>query len=412
MESGLRSDDGAEAGMLQVRCPNCHGTRAEQTLTLPASPVMVCSAFPSQADARAVPTGDIELGTCTSCGFLFNARFDQALALAGAQYESSQSASAHFTAFARGLATDWVERYGLRGKPVIEVGCGQGEFLVEMIKAGAASGIGIDPLFDDAFIPEDMRTIIKADRREFLPEHVATEGAALICRHALEHIGDVAGFLTLVAEWAAAHPGAPILLEVPGTERILAEGAFWDVFYEHCNYFTAATGEDAFRRVGLTVRRCELVYDGQYLIVEALGFEPKRTETPSAQVADALAKSRAFGNKVRAAASACRAAMRDLAETGRQPIVLWQGASKTVSLSSLLGEDTPIGFAVDLNQRRHGQFLPPFGLEVRAPAALVADRPKHVVLMNAVYMKEVRSELDKLGLAETTLHSINSLLGT
>ena len=29
-----------------------------------------------------------------------------------------------------------------------------------------------------------------------------------------------------------------LFVEVPDTMRILVEGAFWDVYYEHCSYFT------------------------------------------------------------------------------------------------------------------------------------------------------------------------------
>lgn len=410
MNSAKKEPSVDAARIQQARCPSCLGNEAESTLLLAASPIMVCSAFPSASEARAIPTGDIDLGTCTTCGFLYNMKFEQALALSGAQYESSQAASPHFTAFARALASEWVERYGLRGKHVIEVGCGQGEFLVELVKAGAASGTGIDPLFDDSFIPADLKGVITAVKQEFGEVHLGMPGAALVCRHALEHIGDVSGFLRLVESWAEIHPGAPLLFEVPGTERILAEAAFWDVFYEHCNYFTALTLEDAFLRVGLDVKRCELVYDGQYLLLEAVGSVTPRAQTPTADVNDALIRSRNFGDHVNRAVAACGEAMRALAEASRMPIVIWQGASKTVSLTSLLGADAPISFAVDLNARRHGQYLPPFGLEVKPPDALVHSKPKHVVLMNAVYMKEVRAELDRMGLMETELHSINSLL--
>jgi hypothetical protein len=389
-------------------CPNCRHIGALPVLSLPAAPVMVCSAFPDPKDALDVPSGDIDLAACTSCGFLFSTSFDQALAMAGAKYESSQAASPHFGAFARALATDWVQRYGLEGKPIAEIGCGQGEFLIEMIRAGAGSAVGIDPLFGPEFIPAEFQDRITADPRDFGGDHIHGDAQALVCRHAIEHIGDVAGFLALVADWAAAHPGAPILFEAPGTERILAEGAFWDVFYEHCNYFTADTLADSFARAGLNTTRCELVYDGQYLIIEAVGTAPAILDSDPNKVAAAVREASAFSAKVSRAVLLCRSRLAEMAVDGA-PVVLWQGASKTVALMTLLGPDTPIAFAVDLNTRRHGNFLPPFALEVRAPEALVAAQPGHVVLMNEVYMKEVRQHLDRLGLLDTQLHSINSL---
>jgi hypothetical protein len=389
-------------------CPNCRHIGALPILSLKDAPVMVCSAFPDPKDALDVVAGDIDLATCTTCGFLFSTSFDQALAMAGAKYESSQAASPHFGAFARGLATDWVQRYGLEGKHIAEIGCGQGEFLIEMLRAGAGSAVGIDPLFGPEFIPAEFQDRLSADAREFGGDHIHNDAAALVCRHAIEHIGDVAGFLALVADWAAAHPDAPILFEAPGTERILAEGAFWDIFYEHCNYFTADTLSDSFARAGLNVTRCELVYDGQYLIIEATGTAPAVLDSDPRKVEAAIRDSSAFSAKVSRAVDLCRERLAKMAADGA-PVVLWQGASKAVALMTLLGRDTPIDFAVDLNTRRHGNYLPPFALEVRAPESLVETKPKHVVLMNEVYMVEVRKHLDKLGLTETTLHSINSL---
>lgn len=401
-------DPRAEAVAKEACCPNCRQIGAIPVLSLPDAPVMVCSAFPDPADALDVLAGDIELATCTHCGFLFSTSFDQALAMAGAKYESSQAASPHFGAFARGLATDWVQRYGLEGKHIAEIGCGQGEFLIEMLRAGAGTAVGIDPLFSPEFIPDEFKDRMTADSREFGADHIHNDAAALVCRHAIEHIGDVAGFLAMVADWAAAHPDAPILFEAPGTERILAEGAFWDVFYEHCNYFTADTLADSFARAGLATTRCELVYDGQYLIIEAVGLAPAVLDSDPHKVKAAIDASSAFSAKVSRAVTLCRARLAEMAAEGA-PVVLWQGASKTVALMTLLGRDTPVDFAVDLNARRHGNYLPPFALEVRAPESLVEAKPGHVVLMNEVYMNEVRKHLDAMGLTGTTLHSINSL---
>jgi len=184
-----------------AHCPNCGDDGAIDTLSLGASPVMVCSAFVDPKEARTVPVGDIDLVTCTGCGFLYSRTFDQALAMAGAQYESSQAASPHFSAFAKALAKDWVDRYGLAGKKVVEIGCGQGEFLVELIRAGAGTGVGVDPLFLDEFIPEDLRSVITAEAHNFGDADIAASGDALVCRHAIEHIGDVAG------SWRSARSG-------------------------------------------------------------------------------------------------------------------------------------------------------------------------------------------------------------
>jgi len=402
----------AAAQVESTVCPSCRGLGAEAICSIDATPVMVTTAFETAAEARATARGDIDLAACKGCGFVFNRVFDQKLATTGAYYESTQSASPHFSAFARDLATTWVERYGLKGSRVIEVGCGQGHFMTELVNAGAGSVLGIDPLADEKHIPEAYRSKIDLDATELASSHIAAEADALFCRHSIEHVGRVADFLELVAAWAAAHPGAPVLFEAPASERIFKEGAFWDVFYEHCCYFTEATLATAFRTADMDVLRTDLVYGGQYLLLDAkAGSDQNATAAVEADnVRSELETVADFGAKMRKSIAHTRERLNAFAAAG-DPAVIWQGAAKTVSLLAAIGDDIEIDCAVDLNTSRHNLFLPPRGLEIVSPESLRDRKPAHVVLMNEVYLKEVRKILDDLGLASTKLYGINHICG-
>ena len=41
-----------------------------------------------------------------------------------------------------------------------------------------------------------------------------------------------------------------VFFELPDTERVLTEAAFWDIYYEHCSYFTPGSLARLFRRTG------------------------------------------------------------------------------------------------------------------------------------------------------------------
>ncbi len=60
-----------------------------------------------------------------------------------------------------------------------------------------------------------------------------------------------------------------LLFELPDTTRILDECAFWDIYYEHCSYFTAGSLARLFRQAGFAVDDLYRVYDDQYLVIEA-----------------------------------------------------------------------------------------------------------------------------------------------
>jgi SAM-dependent methyltransferase len=384
-------------------CPGCNAAVARPVYTVPATPVTVATVFGTDAQACAVPMARVELVLCEQCGLLFNPCFQSALAEVGARYESSQASSAHFSSFARSLARAWVERHALRAKSVLEIGCGRGEFLRLMLSEGAGSAQGLDPVAPAEGIDEPGLTI---EPRPFEAATVGCDADAVVCRHTLEHIPDVRAFLGLLAQWARKADGRVVLFEVPATERILAEAAFWDIYYEHCNYFTAASLQWAFESAGFEILRIEKVYGEQYLILEARAAHG----TVPAVRPDFSSLSRdchTFGNVARQAIGHCNRHLRTLAASGR-PTVLWQGAAKTVGFLSALDDSGLIHSAVDLSPQRHGQYLPGSGLRVHAPEALPAIDPGHVVLMNPVYRNEVRAQLSDLGVRATLL-TVNDL---
>jgi hypothetical protein len=229
----------------------------------------------------------------------------------------------------------------------------------------------------------------------------------MVCRHTLEHVRDIPQFLELLHAWASRDAERVVLFEVPASERILDEGAFWDVFYEHCSYFVKSSLEYAFQRAGFHLDRTAMVYHDNYLILEAHAAKVREPPAIHPTAAEIVARALEFGVRSQTAIERSRAALRKLGAQGR-PLILWQGAAKTVGLMSALGEEWLVDFAVDVNPRRHGQFIPPYGLQVLPPEELKRRRPKNVVLMNPVYLGEVAAMLGSLGL-DTRLLTIDML---
>jgi hypothetical protein len=383
------------------RCPVCAATGVRAFHSISAAPVTCASIFDTPQAALAVPNGAVRLVVCQTCTFIYNELFDPALGAMSARYESSQAASAHFSSFAKTLAKSWIDRYALRGRAVLEVGCGGGDFLKVMLQQGIGRAIGIDPCAASA--NDDPARQFIADT--FDERYLDLEADALVCRHTLEHIQDVGGFLGHVRDWAQRAPERVVLFELPGSERIFDERAFWDVYYEHCSYFTADTLRFAFERHGFELLRIEHAYDGQYLLVEA----KVGGRTPSQpQVAQVTHRCVEFATDVAGSIDRFRERAEALA-TQQPPLVLWQGASKTVGLLTALDNPPWIECAVDLSPQRHGKYLPGSGLPVVAPAKLMELRPEHIVLMNPVYLTEVAKQVRDMGL-NSQVRSVNDLL--
>jgi hypothetical protein len=118
----------------------------------------------------------------------------------------TQEFSPRFMGFARELAERWVRDYDLADRTVLEFGCGKGEFLIEMAKAGAGHCIGIDPGVHPERIDDPAADGIEWIADFYDERYTHLDADVVICRHTLEHIPNVAEFMTTIRESIGDRP--------------------------------------------------------------------------------------------------------------------------------------------------------------------------------------------------------------
>jgi hypothetical protein len=209
----------------------------------------------------------------------------------------------------------------------------------------------------------------------------------------LEHIAQPQHFLSSVRR-VADRQDSVIFFQIPDVRRILKEGAFWDIYYEHCSYFSSISLNRLFTEAGFAVRRIWSGYDDQYLMIVAspakCGAEiPARDEDSVAAVIRSCGGFAAAGVRSRAA---WLSRLRKWAAAG-QRTVLWGSGSKAVAFLTTLDVHDEIEHVVDINPYRVGKFLPGSGQKIVEPAFLRDYRPDNVVIMNPIYRQEIGREL-------------------
>jgi hypothetical protein len=381
-------------------CPACGSSALELVATEDQIPTNSCLLLESRDEAEGYPRGDMALTYCQECGFLFNADFNQSLSEYSARYEETQGYSAKFVEFARNLAQTWVDKYDLAGKSVLEIGCGSmGEFLQFMVDAGAGKGIGIDPALNVERIVHPT-----PDKFEWIPDfyseaYTHIQADAVVCRHTLEHISSVKDFMDMVRRSIGDRTDTIVLFELPDVLRVLEEVAFWDVYYEHCSYFSLGSLARLFRATGFEVLHLELDYDDQYLLIEARpSTVPAVGEPlPLEDDMDALRSGVVtYRDGYRRTLEEWGSTFASLAADGGKSVI-WGAGSKGVSFLTNLGSED-IHYAVDINPTKHGFFMAGTGHEIIGPDALVAYKPDLVVVMNPIYVDEIGRQLAELGL--------------
>lgn len=362
--------------------------------TLSRVPVQSNILVASRAAALAHPTGTLELSLCAACGFIANTAFDPTLVEYSDLYEETQGFSPRFSAFLDDLVRTLADRHTLAGKRVLEVGSGGGDFLRALCAAGRCSGVGYDP----AHTPraDDEGGPATFVREFFGPEHADSPFDLVCCRHTLEHIADVRGLLALLQRPMRARD-ASLFIEVPDTGRILRERAFWDVYYEHCSYFTLGSLGRLLRATGFAIDHAGLAYEEQYILVDVqLGADGLDAPDDVAETREAAAD---FGRDVAASLDGWRKDIAALRADARR-VVLWGAGSKAVGFLTGLGREVAdhVTDVVDINPGKQGTYLPGTGQPIVAPEALAQNPPDLVVVMNPVYTEEIATALDALGL--------------
>jgi len=380
-------------------CAACGGTELHVFHEASGVPANSCILLESRETAVRYPRGDVRLAFCAVCGFISNVAFDPVLTEYSGRYEETQGFSPTFQGFHHQLASALVERHSLRGKDIIEIGCGKGEFLKLLCDLGENRGLGFDPGYS-----EERGEALGASRFEvvrdfFSDRYTDREADFVACKMTLEHIARPYAFLDAAIRTVRA-PNGVVFIQVPESRRILAECAFEDIYYEHCSYFTAGSLGRLVERLGFAVTRAETEYGDQYLTVEAT---PRGSATAGCMTAPAdrdevAALVVTFPPRMKETLAGWGDRLSAWRKAGKRAVV-WGSGSKGVSFLTTVPDATGlVDYVVDINPYRQGYFMAGTGQQIVAPKALGDIRPDVVVVMNRVYVPEISRTLDGLGL--------------
>ena len=381
----------------RTACPACSGRNLSEIYRLDAIPVQSCILLATAEEARSIAQHPLVLMFCDDCGFIFNSVFDLSLVDYASTTEESQHFSAEFTRFARKLAAEVASLYDLKGKHTLEIGCGKGEFLQELAEQTGMIGLGVDPGFIPERLPGAQGHEIAFQREYFDPRNIEQTPDFIVCRHTLEHIPEVGQFMRDIAQVIAGRPDTGIFFETPDVQRVLAEGAFWDIYFEHCSYFTTGSHARLFRRTGFGVTRLYLAYDDQYIIQ----YATPETECPALPLEDDLQAVRslaaAFPKKVAETRRHWIDFVRARHAAGKR-VAIWGGGSKCVSFLTTNDLGAEVAQVIDINPFKQGKYLPGTGHLVIGPDSLKEVPPDTVIAMNPIYLPEIAAQLSDMGL--------------
>ena len=316
---------------------------------------------------------------CNYC-YHFNKEYEQ-LQYDSTLYQNSQDNSETFRSHLLNVAC-FVKRFSSPQTKIVEIGCGKGGFFNVLSQEGFQNLSG----FDVAYEGVDTRI----QKRYFSDIDMGFNADMIILRHTLEHIPSPFEFLRTILS-INSNPNTTIVIEVPCFDWIIKHQAWWDLSYEHCNYFS----EESFKSV---FPSCivEKVFDGQYLLVKADYGDLLKSDSPLPHSYEDIKVESLFSFF-----QARKSSVFDLNlwhksdSNGRYWI--WGCATKGVLFlyhmkKYFVDYQSPVG-CIDINPSKQSKYLPSLGYKVMNPEFLYScmEDGDTVVASNPVYVAEINS---------------------
>ncbi len=336
-------------------------------------PIFQNKVFGSQTEAIQTLTGKVTLTICSTCSFVFNSDFDIQIMDYNEEYQNEQAYSSYFQNYLEEIV-NLLENKGFRCKKVVEIGCGKGYFLEKLMSAGFDI-IGFDPAYEG-----HNPNIIK----DFFSRKYSNLGAELIIlRHTLEHIPNPYDFLNAIIK-ANNYKGA-IYIEVPSLEWILRKQAFWDLYHEHCNYFTMQT-------LGSIFSRSEqgLLFNGQYQFIMANLSDLKNLQKAWGGYHPQQQAKRAVKNSLKILGEKLNFYKKYVRENGN--IAIWGAGAKGSTFLNIIDPKRKfVKCVIDKNPKKQEKFIAKTGHKIICPNELPYFDIDTILVMNENYLNEIRS---------------------
>jgi len=368
-----------------LKCPICASHNLYKFLIKKQVPVHQNLLVSNPKSAINTIRGDLNTVVCEECGFVFNQTFDSSKLSYGKDYDNAQNYSTYFTKHITNLVNDLILKKNVKNSNILEIGCGNGYFLNQLVKnkEWGNFGFGFDPSYKGSTLDKEKHLKFKISY--FDPDRVDIPVDVVICRHVIEHIPDPLNLLRNVRKVLNQYPDAHVFFETPTVEWILENKIIWDFTYEHCSFFTKNSLTTAFQYSGFQVKDVSTLFEGQYLWMEAVPYEKyEMTKTPG-QISRLV---KAFEISEKKITKEWKIKIKMLANKGK--VALWGAGGKGTTFVNLFDkEHRLIDCLIDLNPKKWNKYVAGSGHPIVNYTEIRKRKIKTVVVMNPNYYNEI-----------------------
>jgi 2-polyprenyl-3-methyl-5-hydroxy-6-metoxy-1,4-benzoquinol methylase len=263
-----------------------------------------------------------------------------------------------------------IQKYFLIGKKIIEIGCGQGDYLSLMNQCGA-DAYGLEN--SEESILQCRKNSLKVsagfvENRTYRIENAPFDAFYLL--NYLEHLPDPNTVLRGI--YANVSDDAVGLVEVPNFDMILRKNLFSEFTGDHLLYFTRETLNAALAINGFETIECnEIWYD---YIISSVVKKRRKIDLSSFKVSEVKLK-----NELQKFA----ARFKD------KRVAIWGAGHQAFAVIAITNLSEKIKFVVDSALFKQGKYTPATHIPIVHPDILKSGEVDAVIVMAAGYSNEV-----------------------
>jgi SAM-dependent methyltransferase len=359
--------------MSSRKCRVCSGEFFEEPLLIYKDMPAISQFLPKKDDFAEDKCVDLTVCQCSKCSLV---QLDNDPVYYFRDVIRSGAVSEEVRRFRMIQFQNFVDEYQLKGKKILEIGCGRGEYLGLMDKTGAVA-YGLEHRKESV---EECREKGLSVVQGFLdnPVQKIENGpfdAFYICNF-LEHFDEPSIALQAIA-YNLKDNGIGIV-EVPNSDLLLQDKCFYKFTLEHLLNFTQETLKLALRLNGFEVLSCKPIRHGSPLSavvrkIKQLDFSDfDDNQNQLHKIINAF-----------------------IEQFGTEKIAIWGAGHYTFGLLSALNIGDKIKYIVDSAPFKQGRYSPKTHVPIVAPEMLKTDPVKGVIVLAAGYSDEVAKILLK-----------------
>ena len=349
-----------------MQCRVCKlSNLCEHILTIENQPPSAQQFFENQLDSQIKI--DLEIYECSQCGLV------QHNLEPVSYYKDVIRAVAYspdMKAFRLKQFQEFLNKYELCDKKILEIGSGKGEYLDLLHESGAKKLFGLENSMKNF---NDLRKKKYNSKKGFLDSSFVNNWNfsfdAIVCFNFMEHWPDLLTGLTKIKNLLLDNGIA--LIEVPNFGYMLKNGIYTEFTVDHIYYFTEESLRNVLQNVGLEIITINSVWK-DYILSAVVRRRQK------AKIASIYAKKQKNTRNII-----------DFLSNYEGSIVIWGAGHQALSIMAMIRADRYVKYVVDSAPFKQGKFCPVTGLKIFSPSQLNVDCPQCVVVMGAAYSDEI-----------------------